>query len=935
MRHGCQHHKHHHGAAPFTRPGAEKHYPPDLRVEPVHMHLDLFVNVNGATLEGRNTLTLRGRGGTGDALELHAVGFDHIEVIEAELVPEWDTPPSVPRIEPPSDEDAPPKVRPASSLRWRYDGETLHVRFAEPLADGEERRIAIDYRVVKPASGLFFSKPTDTQPDAAWYAATDNETERARHWMPCVDLPSVRPTLSFAIRARDRFTILANGASEGEVEHGDGTKTARWRLEQPCPSYITCFAVGDFVEHRDGSFGDIPIAYYTTKEFTAEHLERSFGRTRQMLEWMTAKLGVPFPYPKYYQFALPGFGGAMENISLVSWDDIFVMDASLATEWTRLVDQVNVHEMAHSYFGDLVVCRDFAHAWLKESWATYMEVCWFEDMLGRDEGDYEFYGCAGAYFHEADHRYVRPVVTREYNSSWQMYDAHLYPGGACRLHTLRHLVGDDAFWTGVRNYLQRHAEKTVETDHFRHAIEEASGRSLGAFFDQWIHGKGYPNLEVSFERKAESELGVFTIKQTQMNPDTGVGLFDFELEVGWIVGDDDQGRTLHTRTVRVDQATNTFSFLMPEDPEQVRIDPRNRVLARYTFNPGDDKLKAQLASSPDVIGRIRATAELVMTGKRVNIEAVRKAYDHEPFWGVRLEMIREVAHAKSEAAIEALVHMLTREGDPKVLEKAFQAAGAVRDARVQAIVEERLERGLPHRAKKAAYEALGAQRARAPLDTLMDASRRTTFGGLAQSGALMALGRTRSKAVLERLLDATRPDATHARARPAALTALGTLGTVLAKGTPERVAAVDRLSDLLRDPVDRVRMAAARALATMEADEAIGDMILYARTLSRQEEVVVMRLVDGIREAVRARPDGKDDSVVDLQNKVRKLEDALEKLQARFDAHVGLNDPAPKPADDATSDESEQVAAEGAESSAADDSPGSDTETPGEGEENA
>src|SRR5258706_11445935 len=117
---------------------------------------------------------------------------------------------------------------------------------------------------------------------------------------------------------------------------------------------------------------------------------------------MTKRLGTPFPFPKYYQFALPRFGGAMENISLVSWDDRFVLDPILAGEWTRLIDQINAHEMGHSYFGDLVVIRDFAHAWLKESWATYLEQCWFEDEVSDDEARYEYYMNAQAYFYEAD-----------------------------------------------------------------------------------------------------------------------------------------------------------------------------------------------------------------------------------------------------------------------------------------------------------------------------------------------------------------------------------------------------------------------------------------------------------------------------------------------------------------------------------------------------
>src|SRR5690606_29062523 len=198
-----------------------------------------------------------------------------------------------------------------------------------------------------------------------------------------------------------------------------------------------CFAAGEFVRADDGEFDDgekrIPLAYFCSPQHTAGDMLRSFGRTGAMLAWMTAKLGRPFPYPKYFQWTAPGVSGAMENISLVSWDERFSLDEKLAAEWTWLVDAVNVHEMAHSYFGDAVVCRDFAHAWLKESWATYIEQVYREDTISPDEGRYVFYEHAERYFNEADNPYKRPIVTRHFQSSWDMYDAHLYPGGACRL----------------------------------------------------------------------------------------------------------------------------------------------------------------------------------------------------------------------------------------------------------------------------------------------------------------------------------------------------------------------------------------------------------------------------------------------------------------------------------------------------------------------
>ncbi|MCA8912015.1 MAG: M1 family metallopeptidase, partial [Planctomycetes bacterium] len=447
----------HHGAD-FTMPGAEAHYPPDLQLEPMHLDIALRVDVEKCTAEGGVTATIHANHAGANEISLHAVDFEDLDVRDAD----------------------------GNELHWDYDGKRIHAEWSKPFAQDEARKLVVRYKVVKPVSGLFFSSPSKEYPDAGTWAATDHETERARHWLPCIDLPNARPTLSFHLTASKDYTILANGELVKEEEHEDGTKTAHWELKQRCPSYITCFALGDFTRCDDGEHKGKPIAYFAEKSRGADDLKRSFGRTGAMLDWMTAKLDDEYPFPKYFQFALPGIGGAMENISLVSWDDMLVLDETLAKEWTWQVDQINLHEMAHSWFGDHIVCRDFAHAWLKESWAVYMETCYLEDTRGAEERDYDFFSNLYAYIGEADNSYVRPIATRVFDHSWSMYDRHLYPGGAVRLHMLRRELGDDAFWAGVRDYVKTYGGKTVETDDFRKMMEKHSGKSLVKWFDQWI-----------------------------------------------------------------------------------------------------------------------------------------------------------------------------------------------------------------------------------------------------------------------------------------------------------------------------------------------------------------------------------------------------------------------------------------------------------------
>lgn len=331
--------------AGFTLPGAALVYPPDVTIEPVAIEVRGTVDVPGELFDATCTIRLVGRAESSSELVLDAVGMERVEV-DGE----------------------------GTTLHARYTGTHLHIRFLRPVLRSESATVTVRYRVHHPIAGLYFSRPTEADPDRGWFAATDNETERARYWMPCIDHPAVRTSLEFHLRTEQRFTVLANGKCTGEDVHEDGTHTVSWKLDWPCPSYLACFAIGDFVRLTDESVEGVDIAYFATREYTEQDLRRSFGRTPAMLRWLQQRLGMHYPFPKYFQFAAQAIGGAMENISLVSWDDLLVLNAEIAPEMTRLLDQINVHEMAHAWFGDAIVCRDYTHAWLKESWADRKSV---------------------------------------------------------------------------------------------------------------------------------------------------------------------------------------------------------------------------------------------------------------------------------------------------------------------------------------------------------------------------------------------------------------------------------------------------------------------------------------------------------------------------------------------------------------------------------
>ena len=826
-------------------------YPPDLPLEPVHSRIELALDLAQSRARGSVIHTVTARRAGAQSLALHAVALDIAAVADEE----------------------------GYAVTWHYTGDELHVRWLEGAPAGAQRRLRIDYSVEQPAAGLYFSQPSAAYPDAPWYAVTDHETERARHWLPCVDLPAVRTALDLHLRTEERFTIIANGLLVGDERHADGTHTAHWRLEERCPSYLVCFAVGDLVRADDGAFVDelgggraIACAYFCSPAHTPEHLLNSFGRTKAMLGWLTRRLNRPFPYPKYFQFALPGVNGAMENISLVSWDEKYVLDGTLAPEWTWLVDAVNIHEMSHSYFGDAVVCRDFAHAWLKESWATFIEQVYREETVSADEGLYVFYQHAQAYLTEADTKYKRPLVTRHWASSWDLYDRHLYPGGACRLHMLRRELGDEVFWAAVSDYLARYEGQVVETDHFRHVLEAHSGRALGRFFDQWIHSPGYPDLHVTFQYDADAATGRFTIEQKQVDPAAGIPCFHFSTSVGWTI----DGHP-YTQAVAVEAQRTVVTAPMTARPQMVRFDPGCSVLHKLSFNPGDGLLRTQLFHAPDVLGRIHAANELCKTGKRANIEAVVSAYRQEPHWGVRIEMAAALGAANHNTAITGLAGLLAFETDPLVLGDLLKAAGRYRDPAIAAAVQALLAAGVPPLARQAAYEALGAQREDAPLEQLREAALTPGVGGVVQAGAIRGLAATRRPEAVAPLLELAREGGSSVYVRHVAGQQLGVIGQYEEKRSRAQI--VDRLGDLLRDPHHRLGAFAADAAITMQATELIPALERYAQAHNSRFAAVARRAVAKLRQ--NGSGAGPVRELEALQKKVRELAEKIEELQGR------------------------------------------------------
>lgn len=842
----------HFGApAVFGGAAAEDHYPRDLGIASFHLEIFITVDINTTSASVKVIHHVIGNREGERRLILDGVGFENLMVEGLD--------------------------GPQNCVDHSYDSKKIVIDWREDFKKGETRKISLTYEVKEPQTGLYFMRPTSEDPSRPTYAATDHETERARYWLACIDFPNVKTSIDWHITASEDLVILANGTLVQQSSHGNGKKTAFWQLKQKCPSYLACFVVGDLVQSVHGRVGEIPVESFATRDFTSHDLDMSFGKTPKMLEWMIDKLGVPFPYPKYFQFALPNFGGAMENISLVSWDDQFICTESSYKEQLWLTDQVNVHEMAHSYFGDLVGCRDFSHVWLKESWATYMETCWLEDQKGQDEKLYDLWRNAGSYFDEADQKYMRPLVTRRYESSWQMFDMHLYPGGACRLHTLRCELGDGVFWGAVKDYLEKFLNNVVETNDFRLVLEQHSGRSLQKFFDQWIYGVGYPDLKVVFSYDKDAKKGTFEVLQKQVSK--GGAVFEFKTNLGWTT-QKGQGILESIESIAISKERQSFTFVMDQEPSQVRFDPFGKVLHKLEFDPGDIKSIEQLHFAGDVIGRIQAAQNLGKTTKNKNLLSLLESYKVERFWGVKREIIKAVADAQTEQSVQILVDLLSIESDHLVLDRLMVGLGQYRDGRIKKALIDFLEKStLPPKAWSQALQALGAQRDSSciPLIKAEFEKDKSPQKASARAG-LVALGATRSADLVPYLSTLTKPESLGFRIRKGAVLGLAHLGPFVERNLVPAIE--ERVIDLLLDADQWVRESAVQGIGIGRMVSAIKRLKKYAEHLPLQEKVSVDKVIATLEaEDAGGRQVAQEKQIEELKAFCRKLESRIQDLE--------------------------------------------------------
>ena len=383
-----------------------------------------------------------------------------------------------------------------AQAEWSRQGLQLYIEHQR--TPGDTAVLVISYSG-SPADGLVIRDG----PTGRTYFA-DNWPDRARKWLASQDHPADKATVAWRVTAPLGLTVVANGTRTAvdTTEYG-----ARWSFEMPEPTPVHTMVVGAArlavteLAPATCAVRCVPVSVLAYPADSAWAVEGPFRRASEMVDFFSETFG-PFPYGELRHVETSTIFGGMENSTAIFYDE---------RGWSahRLSESTVAHETAHQWFGDAVSQSDWHHLWLSEGFASYSGALWAEHTRGAG-GLRETMQQAAQRIRQSPVR-DRPIIDPDESRLMSLLNANNYQKGSWLLHSLRGLVGDTAFFGGIRAYYAAHRHGNALSREFATIMEKASGTSLDWYFRQALTQPGYPILDVT-SRPVEGGLEVRLIQ---------------------------------------------------------------------------------------------------------------------------------------------------------------------------------------------------------------------------------------------------------------------------------------------------------------------------------------------------------------------------------------------------------------------------------------
>ena len=575
----------------------------------------------------------------------------------------------------------------SKKLNFTYKNDFLRIKLDKEYTRNDRYTVMIDY-VAKPDEretagsaaitsdkGLYFINPRGEEPGKMPQIWTQGETEASSVWFPTIDQPNAKTTQEIFITVDEKYQTLSNGRLVSSKKIDGGKRVDHWKQDLPHAPYLFMMGVGEFKVVKDSytrpNGEKMDVHYYVEPEWEA-YAQSIFGETPEMIRFFSGLTGVEYPWDKYHQIVVRDYvSGAMENTGAVIFGDyVYKNDRELLDD----NDQSTIaHELFHHWFGDLVTCESWSNLPLNESFANYSQYLWDEHRYGVDQADYYADIEAKGYYQTAQMQGYHDLIWFDYDDKEQMFDGHSYNKGGRILHMLRNYLGDEAFFAGMKNYLQTNKFKPAEFHQLRLAFEEVCGEDLNWFFNQWFLGSAHPNLEFRHELDTinnEVDITVFQKQDLELSP-----IYKLPMEIAYW-----DGNGKHVEKIVVDELEEAVSFPVSGDLEGIIFDNQQMLLAITSEDKTTDQYVHQYYNGERYMARrdgLLKGARDKENGQQLIIDALS-----DPFWDIRAEAVKKASILKGDLktqGITILRHMVQNDPNSSVRSAVLAKLGNLLD----------------------------------------------------------------------------------------------------------------------------------------------------------------------------------------------------------------------------------------------------------------
>ena len=350
-----------------------------------------------------------------------------------------------------------------------------------PFQKGNNK-LRFEYKAI-PKQALYFVGAEATNNVQIW---TQGQGKYTSNWFPSFDDENEKLVFNIGITFDANYQVISNGILQNKDKNNTNIYW-EYRMQKPMSSYLLMLAIGKFDKKTAFSKSGIPLEMYFEPN-TLLQFEPTYRYSKQIFDFLEKEIGVKYPWEIYKQIPVHDFLYAgMENTSATLFSSRYVVD-SIGFE-DRNYTNVNAHELAHQWFGDLVTAENGKHHWLQEGFATYYALLAEKEIYGEDY----FYSMLNDYakqLQQAAKTDTIPVLNAKASS------LSFYQKGAWALFVLRDGVGDKPFKNAVRNYLKKYSFKNVNTLDFFAEIKKVSNYDLDNFSKVWLENSDF-NMQVA------------------------------------------------------------------------------------------------------------------------------------------------------------------------------------------------------------------------------------------------------------------------------------------------------------------------------------------------------------------------------------------------------------------------------------------------------